>query len=103
MRKTPRLSLILLAAVLLSAFASSQALALCYAECPSGDNCTGWPVCCCVDDFWAYCGPIAGNPCFGSNMTRAAGQNATLQASYAAIFAPASPTDQKDQNVPPSK
>ena len=100
MRKTPRLSLILLAAVLLSSLASSQALALCYAECPNGDSCTGRPVCCCVDDIWAYCGPIAFNPCSGPTMARATGQNATLQASYAAIFTPAAPEDQKQ---PPSK
>jgi len=33
-------------------------------------------------------------------MARATGQNATLQASYAAIFTPAAPEDQKQ---PPSK
>ncbi|MES1241561.1 MAG: hypothetical protein ABUT39_08070 [Acidobacteriota bacterium] len=88
-----RLSLVLLAAVLVSVLASSQALALCYAECPNGSYCTGIPVCCCVNDLWPYCGPVAGNPCFGSSAARSADQEAAVQSSYAAIFAPA-PTAQ---------
>lgn len=89
MRMTCRLSLALLAAILLSLVASSPAMALCYAECPSGDSCTGRPVCCCVDGIWAYCGPIAGNPCFAAASTQQSEQEAALKASYDAIFAAA--------------
>jgi hypothetical protein len=84
-----RLSFVLLAAVLLTVLASSQAMALCYAECPSGSYCTGIPVCCCVDDLWPYFGPIAGNPCGVRLASANSEQNTSLDASYAAIFAPA--------------
>lgn len=87
-----RLSLVLLAALLLSALATPQAMAACQAFCPNGDECTGIPVCCCfwADGDWvAYCGPIAGNPCYSSATNGAIQQDTSLQASYSAIFAPA--------------
>lgn len=87
-----RLSLVLLVAVLLSVLASSQAMAACQAFCPNGDECSGIPICCCFWDGYdwaAYCGRVQGNPCYSAVANSADGQNATLQASYAAIFAPA--------------
>ena len=86
----PRLSLVLLVAVLLSVLASSQAMAICYIECPDGSSCSTYGACCCLYGT-AYCGPLAGNPCDGLIVNRASDSDAKLQASYAAIFAPATP------------
>jgi hypothetical protein len=86
MRKMSRLSFVLFAALLLSILTSSPAMALCYAECPDGSWCSGWSVCCCLDDMFPYCGPIKNNPCLAATTTS---QDADLQASYNAIFATA--------------
>jgi hypothetical protein len=87
-RKTHMLSV--LTAILLSVLAATPAMAACRINCGNGEECTGFPICCCVfDEFGvsAYCGPVAGNPC-GRSAAASAEKN-DLQASYAAIFSPA--------------
>jgi hypothetical protein len=99
MRKQFRLSLVILASILLYAAGTSPAMALCFIECSSGDSCTGRPLCCCVDDTWAYCGPIAGNPC--SVSPAHANRDVSLQASYQAIFSAASPRNSEASRIEP--
>jgi hypothetical protein len=84
--------LALLTVLLLSLLTPAPAMAACYINCGDGEECTGFPVCCCVyDEFgtWAYCGRATGNPCGGAAAIST--KDDSLQASYAAIFSAASP------------
>jgi hypothetical protein len=90
MRKTYPLAL--LTVLLLAFLTSAPAMAACSIDCGNGEECTGIPICCCVSDefgTWAYCGRVAGNPCYGAAAIST--KDDSLQASYAAIFSAASP------------